>query len=85
MISIITINYNNSSGLLKTIQSVISQTYKNIEYIIVDGDSVDESKTIIEEHKQYLQYAISEKDTGIYDAQNKGIRQAKGEYLIILL
>ena len=84
MVSIITINYNNSHGLLKTIQSVLNQSNKNIEYIIIDGDSNDGSKEIIKKYKHSLHYAVSEKDTGIYDAQNKGIKQATGNYLLFL-
>jgi glycosyltransferase involved in cell wall biosynthesis len=83
-ISIITINYNNSSGLDKTIQSVINQTYSNYEYIIIDGGSTDDSVDIIKKYQQYLPYWVSEKDNGIYHAMNKGIRASKGEYLLML-
>jgi len=87
-LSIITINRNNAPGLKKTMESVFAQTSQEFEYIVIDGDSTDESNKII------CQYAnmpmnhefhwISEPDTGIYNAMNKGIRMAKGEYLQFL-
>lgn len=83
-ISIITINYNNASGLRKTIKSVIEQTHNDYEYIIIDGASNDSSKDIIQEYQQYIHYWCSEKDTGIYNAMNKGIQKASGEYLLFL-
>lgn len=83
-ISIITINYNNKAGLQKTIDSVISQTFKDFEWIIIDGSSTDGSKELIEQYSQYITYWVSEPDKGIYNAMNKGIVQAKGEYLLFL-
>lgn len=83
-LSIITINYNNREGLEKTIQSVICQTYKDYEYIIIDGNSTDGTKNVIEKYRQYFSYAISEPDKGIYNAMNKGIKAAHGEYLQFL-
>ena len=83
-LSIITINYNNADGLQKTIKSVISQTFKNFEYIIIDGHSSDKSIDVIKENENYFAYWCSEKDRGIYDAQNKGIQKAKGDYLLFL-
>ena len=84
-LSIITINKNNAFGLEKTIQSVINQTYFNqIEYIIIDGLSTDSSSDILEKYKDYFSYCISEEDEGIYDAMNKGIKAATGEYLLFL-
>ena len=82
--SIITINYNNAEGLEKTIKSVKSQTYSNFEHIIIDGNSKDGSKTVIESHKDFFSYSISEPDTGIYNAMNKGIKVSKGKYLLFL-
>lgn len=82
-ISIISINYNNADGLYKTIQSVVQQTYKNLEYIIIDGGSVDESKRVIES-AEHIDYWVSESDSGIYNAMNKGIGAATGEYLLFL-
>jgi len=83
-LSIITINYNNAVGLRKTIDSVASQTYVNFEYIVIDGASTDESVNIIEEYAHKIDYWVSEPDKGIYNAMNKGIRMAKGEYIQFL-
>lgn len=83
-ISIITINYNNRIGLEKTIASVISQTYKNIQYIIIDGASTDGSTEVIREHHENIDYWISEPDKGIYNAMNKGILKATGDYVLFL-
>lgn len=83
-ISIITINYNNLGGLKKTVDSVVAQTYKDIEYIIIDGGSTDGSKEYIEEHKNDFAYWVSEPDSGIYNGMNKGIDKATGEYLLFL-
>lgn len=83
-LSIITINYNNANGLNKTINSVIEQQFKNIEYIIIDGNSSDNSLNIIKKNEHNLAYWISEPDTGIYNAMNKGIKQSSGEYILFL-
>lgn len=83
-LSIITINRNNSEGLRKTIESVISQTYTDFEYIIIDGASTDESVEIIKEYSYKITYWVSEPDKGIYNAMNKGILKANGEYLQFL-
>lgn len=83
-LSIITINYNDAKGLEKTIKSVISQTYKNYEYIVIDGDSKDGSKGVIEKYNDNINVAISEPDSGTYNAMNKGASFAKGEYLLFL-
>jgi glycosyltransferase involved in cell wall biosynthesis len=79
-LSIITINYNNKNGLEKTIQSVISQNSKDFEYIIIDGGSTDGSVEIIKKYKEKITFWLSEKDKGIYNAMNKGILAAQGEY-----
>jgi glycosyltransferase involved in cell wall biosynthesis len=79
-LSIITVNLNNSKGLRKTIESVVSQTSNDFEYIIIDGGSTDSSLKVIEELSYRITYWISESDKGIYNAMNKGILQAKGEY-----
>ena len=84
MISIITINKNNAEGLKQTIKSVIDQTYRLVDFIVVDGDSTDGSKQVVDEFKGQLAVALSEPDTGIYNAMNKGIRMAKGDYLLFL-
>lgn len=83
-LSVITINYNNSKGLQKTIESVSNQVYKNFEYIIIDGGSSDGSKEVIEKYSDKITYWVSEKDNGIYNAMNKGIIKAKGEYCLFL-
>ncbi len=83
-VSVITINHNNANGLEKTIKSVISQTYRDYEYIVIDGGSNDGSKEIIEKQTTKITYWISEKDKGIYNAMNKGIQQAKGTYCLFL-
>ena len=89
-LSIITINYNNAEGLRKTMDSVLAQTYKDFDYVIVDGASTDDSVDIIHAYSQ-LPIAnlheitwLSEPDTGIYNAMNKGIQMASGEYLLFL-
>lgn len=83
-LSIITINYNNSDGLRETIESVVSQVFKEIEYIVVDGGSTDGSRRVIEEYGEHINYWVSEPDGGIYNAMNKGIRASHGEYLLFL-
>ena len=83
-ISIITINYNNKSGLEKTIESVLQQTYDNIEYLVIDGNSTDGSKDVIKKYKHRISYWVSEPDSGIYNAMNKGGTKATGDYLLFL-
>lgn len=83
LISIITINYNNASGLQKTIDSVVSQSFQDFEFIVVDGNSTDKSVDVIKQHTRVNEW-VSEKDNGIYDAQNKGVLKAKGQYLLFL-
>ena len=87
-LSIVTINYNNAEGLRKTLASVASQTYPNIEHIIVDGGSTDASVKVIKDYvNQCVMYDIlwvSEKDNGVYHAMNKGIKKASGDYIQIL-
>ncbi|WP_244369894.1 glycosyltransferase family 2 protein [Pseudoalteromonas xiamenensis] len=83
-ISIITVCYNSAAIIEDTIKSVIAQTYDNIEYIIVDGGSKDETLTIVEKYKEHVDVLISEPDKGIYDAMNKGIEVSTGEIVGIL-
>jgi glycosyltransferase involved in cell wall biosynthesis len=87
-LSIVTINYNNAEGLRRTLASVAAQTYPNIEHIIIDGGSNDESVDIIKEYvnksMMYDVLWVSEKDNGVYHAMNKGIRKASGNYIQIL-
>jgi len=83
-ITIITVVYNNVNTLEQTILSVLRQTYKNIEYIIIDGGSNDGTVSIIKKYETGISYWISEKDDGIYNAMNKGIGAATGEYIQFL-
>lgn len=83
-VSIITVVYNGVETIEQTILSVLNQTYKNIEYIIIDGQSTDGTQQIIEKYRQSIAYYVSEKDDGLYDAMNKGIEQATGEVIGIL-
>lgn len=83
-LSVITINYNDASGLKKTMESVFTQTYTDYEYIIIDGGSTDGSKEIIEQQSGKLAYWVSENDKGVYHAMNKGIKIAQGAYLLFL-
>lgn len=83
-ITIITVNYNNAIGLEKTICSVIQQSYSNIEYIIIDGGSTDNSIDIIKKYENKITYWVSEKDSGVYDAMNKGIKKSTGDYILFL-
>ena len=83
-ISIITVCYNSAKTIEKTFDSVASQTYKDIEYIVVDGGSKDETLNIIERYQSTITKYISEKDNGLYDAMNKGIKMATGDYIGII-
>jgi glycosyltransferase involved in cell wall biosynthesis len=83
-LSIITINLNNKLGLEKTMHSIVSQTFSDFEYIVIDGGSSDESIDVINKYKHKITYWVSEKDNGIYNAQNKAIAVAKGEYCLFL-
>jgi glycosyltransferase involved in cell wall biosynthesis len=84
MVSIITIVYNGEKHIAETISSVGAQTYPNIEYIIVDGGSTDNTLSIVDRFKEQITCVISGKDRGISDAFNKGIRMAKGEIIGII-
>ena len=84
MISVITINYNNDDGLRKTIDSVVNQKYDDYEYIIIDGGSTDDSVEIIKDYADRIAYWVSEPDKGIYNAMNKGIDVANGDYCIFM-
>ena len=80
-LSIITVNYNDAIGLERTIRSVISQTFHDYEFIIIDGGSTDNSVDVIKKYEEHIDYWISEHDGGIYSGMNKGLCQAKGDYL----
>jgi glycosyltransferase involved in cell wall biosynthesis len=84
LISIVTIVYNDLDGLKKTYKSVVEQTYKNIEYLIIDGGSNDGTSTFIRKNQDNLAYWVSEKDKGISDAFNKGVIASKGEWIVFL-
>lgn len=83
-ISIITINYNDAIGLEKTIKSIVNQKNINFEFIVIDGDSTDGSKDVIDKYQDKIDYWVSEKDNGIYHAMNKGIQASKGDYLLFM-
>jgi len=83
-ISIITVNFNNLEGLQNTRQSILSQTFKNWEWIVIDGGSTDGDKDYIIEHKSEMAYWCSEPDEGPYNAMNKGIEKCNGEYIIFM-
>ncbi|MDD3138152.1 MAG: glycosyltransferase family 2 protein [Lachnospiraceae bacterium] len=80
-VSIVTVSYNAVATIEQTIQSVINQTYDNIEYIVIDGGSTDGTVDIIKKYADRIDYWISEPDKGIYDAMNKGINQASGSII----
>ena len=82
--SIITVTYNAGKVLEDTIQSVIFQTYRNVEYIIVDGGSTDHTLEVANKYRDRISKIVSEPDKGLYDAMNKGIRLATGDYLCFL-
>lgn len=81
LISVVTINYNNSKGLEKTIESVLSQNFQNIEIVVVDGLSTDSSIKVIEKYKDVIDVLIVENDNGVYDAMNKGIQACSGKWI----
>lgn len=80
-ISIITVSYNTEKTIEKTVQSVISQDYDNVEFIIIDGASADRTVDIIRKYEKDITYWISEPDMGVYDAMNKGIAKSSGDYI----
>jgi glycosyltransferase involved in cell wall biosynthesis len=83
-ISVITVVRNGESHLEQTITSIVDQNYKNLEYIIIDGNSTDRTVEIIKKYEDRIAYWVSEKDGGIYDAMNKGIKKATGDWLLFI-
>ena len=79
--SIITVNYNNKEGLKRTIESVINQSFRDYEFIVIDGGSTDGSADMLREYDKMITHWVSEPDKGIYNAMNKGIAKASGDYL----
>jgi glycosyltransferase involved in cell wall biosynthesis len=84
LLTVITVVFNGAETLMDTIESVIKQTYDNIEYIVIDGGSVDTTVDILKQYNHAIDYWISEKDNGIYDAMNKGISLSSGDYIGML-
>lgn len=83
-VSVVTVTYNAETLLERTLKSVLTQTYPNKEYIIIDGNSKDNTISIIKKNAHHLDFWLSEPDRGIYDAMNKGIAQASGDYVIFM-
>ncbi|GAB2704440.1 glycosyltransferase family 2 protein [Mucilaginibacter koreensis] len=83
-LSVITVVYNNVRDIERTLQSVINQTYTNIEYLIIDGASTDGTLQIIDKYRSKIARLVSEKDKGIYDAMNKGLALATGDYVLFM-
>ena len=84
LVSIVTVVFNGEKYLEETIRSVINQSYDNVEYIIIDGGSTDSTLDIIKRYEEQIDYWVSEKDAGIYDAMNKGLQLVAGKYVGIL-
>ena len=82
--SVITVTYNAEKVLEKTIDSVVQQSYSKIEYIVIDGASTDSTPKIFEKYAKAIDVLISEPDSGLYDAMNKGISKATGDYVVFL-
>jgi glycosyltransferase involved in cell wall biosynthesis len=80
-LSIITINFNNKYGLEKTFDSIFQQTFQDFEYLVIDGGSTDGSIDLIKSHSDKINFWVAENDSGVYNAMNKGIKKATGEYI----
>lgn len=83
-VSVVTVTYNCVYLVESTLRNVLKQTYPNIEYIVIDGNSTDGTRQVIEHYADHLAYWVSEPDKGIYDAMNKGIRVATGEWILFM-
>lgn len=84
LVSVVTVSFNSGKTIRRTIESVANQTYDRIEFIVVDGGSTDDTLSIIGEYADVVNRVISEPDQGIYDAMNKGVRAANGEWIHLL-
>ena len=84
LISIVTVVYNGENTIAQCIESIVSQDYPHVEYIVIDGNSKDQTMAIVNRYKHQISHIVSEPDKGIYDAMNKGVRLAKGEIVGIL-
>ncbi|MCO4292933.1 glycosyltransferase [Solitalea sp. MAHUQ-68] len=84
VLSVITIVYNGEHFIERTLKSVVEQSYTNIEYIVVDGASKDNTLQQVKHYEEHIAFWISEKDKGIYDAMNKGLQQATGDYVLFM-
>ena len=82
IISIVTVVLNVENTILTTLDSLVRQNFSDFEWIIIDGNSSDGTLEVLKKHKKHINHIISEPDNGIYDAMNKGIKHAEGEYLI---
>ncbi|MEJ7779929.1 MAG: glycosyltransferase family 2 protein [Daejeonella sp.] len=83
-LSVITVVYNNVRDIRRTVQSVLNQTYPDIEYLVIDGASTDGTKDVLMQYEPRLGKLISERDNGIYDAMNKGLALATGDYVLFM-
>lgn len=83
-LSVITIVYNNVRHIERTVKSVVNQTYPNIQYIVIDGASTDGTLQVLNQYRDHISQLISEPDKGIYDAMNKGLRMATGDYVLFM-
>lgn len=84
MLSVITVVYNNARDIERTIRSVVGQTYPHIEYLVVDGGSTDGTVAVIKQYSERISHWVSEPDKGIYDAMNKGLAMATGDYVLFM-
>ena len=84
LVSVVTVTLNCRDDIEDTIKSVINQSYKKIEYLIIDGKSNDGTLNIINKYIKHIDYFVSEKDNGIYDAFNKSIKNSKGDWIIFM-
>ena len=83
-VSIVTVSFNCVSSIEDTILSVVNQKYKEKEFVIIDGGSTDGTLDVIKKYDKQINYWVSEKDAGIYDAMNKGIKASNGDWIIFM-